>query len=346
MCYNVPAMSRPKIELLLPPDYLKTATKAINKAERRVCLICLTMYRDKVTNHFIDALVDAAKRGVDVHVAADFASFSLAVEHGSAIKSAVREFRDGTGLSREFRSAGATFRWLGRNYGTLFSARTHSKWLVVDDTVFMFGGVNTDDDAVKKYNDYMFRIDDPQLADLVEKEHRNVERADRTKRLTRNHRETSSVGTVLFDNGHPLWSIIYNTVVKLTKDPEVDHMLFVSQYSPSGLLARAIRKRSGVDTGFAQIYFNPIEKVDSPSNQFMLHLGSNDLREKNLYKRDQYLHAKFIIFTYNDGHQVAITGSHNFVEASSRIGTREVALLTENRDIIRALEKFFHDKVQ
>ena len=331
---------------MTPEDYIKTATKLISRAKKRVILIGLLMYRDKVTNDFVDALVAAAEREVEVHVAADFASFSMAVRRGSVVRSTVRQMRDGTKLSREFRAAGAKFRWLGRNYGTLFSARTHSKWLVVDDAVFIFSGVNTDDESIARNNDYMFRIDDASLADLITREHCDIERADRTKRLTRNHSEPSAVGTVLFDCGHPLWSIIYNNAVTLAKNPDVASMLFVSQYSPTGPLARVIRQRTKLNKDFAHVYFNPLYKVDSPSNRFMLLLGRNDLREHNLYVRNQYLHAKFIIFTFRDGHKVAITGSHNFVAASSRIGTREVALLTDNARIISLLEDFFAKHVQ
>lgn len=334
MCYN-DAMIGSKIELLTPEKYISTATKMIGKAKHRVFLIGLLMYRDEVTTDFIDALLAAAEREVDVHVAADFATFSFGIDKNKLVKSGARSILDGTKLSREFRAAGAKFRWLGRNYGTLFASRTHSKWLVIDDTVFAFGGVNTDDEAINQFNDYMFRINDADLANIIAKEHREVERADRTKRLTRNHRENSMIGTVLFDDGHPGRSIIYNTAVDFAK--RAREMTLVSQYQPTGSLARVIREKPGT----SKLYFNPLSNADSASNKFMLLLGKNDLRQKNLYKSNQYLHAKFIIFTMSDGHKIALTGSHNFVAAGSRVGTREVALLTDNARVISLLEEFF-----
>lgn len=337
-CYNM-GMNEPKIELLTPQKYISEAIELLAKAERRVFLIGLLMYRDNVTTDFVDALLATAKRGVEVHIAADFATFSFGLNKNELVKSGVRVIRDSSKLSREFRQSGAKFRWLGRNYGTLFASRTHSKWLVVDDTVFAFGGVNTDDEAIVMNNDYMFRVDDATLADTIEKEHREIERADRTKRLTRNHREKSSIGTVLFDDGHPGRSIIYNTAADLAK--EADSLTLVSQYQPTGRLAGIIRRKEDA----ADLYFNPLSNAENASNKFMLLLGKNDLRKKNLYKSSQYLHAKFIIFNMEDGRKIALTGSHNFVAAGSRIGTREVALLTENKRVIAELEKFFAEKV-
>ena len=65
----------------------------------------------------------------------------------------------------------------------------------------------------------------------------------------------------------------------------------------------------------------------------------------SLYTKHQYLHAKFMIFEMNDGQKIAVTGSHNFVNAGVLLGTREIALQTKNLLIIKQLEDFLDNFV-
>ena len=76
-------------------------------------------------------------------------------------------------------------------------------------------------------------------------------------------------------------------------------------------------------------------------------IGINMMWTKSVtkYTRPNYLHAKFMIFTMKDGSKVAITGSHNFVNSASLLGTREIALETRDVDIISQLENFFEQHV-
>jgi cardiolipin synthase len=59
-----------------------------------------------------------------------------------------------------------------------------------------------------------------------------------------------------------------------------------------------------------------------------------------MYTKEAYLHAKFIIFEMTDGRKIALTGSHNFVNGGVLLGTREIALQTENPQVIAELEGF------
>jgi len=66
---------------------------------------------------------------------------------------------------------------------------------------------------------------------------------------------------------------------------------------------------------------------------------------KTRYKKEPYLHAKFIIFTMEDGSKVAITGSHNFAYTGVLFGTREIALETTDPNVIEQLESFYRQYV-
>ena len=50
-----------------------------------------------------------------------------------------------------------------------------------------------------------------------------------------------------------------------------------------------------------------------------------------------------MIFNMPDGRRIALTGSHNFSNAGVVLGTREIALQTENSEVIEQLENFLKD---
>ena len=328
------------VKLLSPLEYLARAVELIDQATSRIYLIGMTIFRDDTTRELIDAISRAARRGVNVHVAADFMTFTYAI---SGLKTfpltyRSRSIREMANLKKQFSHDGVKFRWLGQHSGPMFTGRTHSKWLVVDDVAFSFGGINTEKEAFVDHIDYMLEFRDAHLANLLAAEHEKIEAADRARTSSRNHRARIRDGLVLFDGGKAGRSIIYNAAVKLAN--EASEILLVSQYCPTGKLAKILATKP------SRIYFNQLENVDKLLNRMMIRLGKSAIREHNLYHHETYLHAKFAIFTMPDGTKTAITGSYNFVALSGRLGQREVALATSNPQIISLLEKFWRENVK
>lgn len=322
------------MKILLPRDYIKAATAEVKKAKRRVLLLSMVVADHPATHPLISAIEDAARRGVKVTVAAD--TFTYGEVSGSFLP--VRYYspngRLATKMGKDLKAAGVNFHWLGRARVTLFNGRTHSKWCIADDTVFTFGGVNTYQGGIENV-DYMFQITNPQLADRLEQEQHRIQRAE--ARAT-NYPSTSyptKDGTVLIDGGIIAHSIIYKRACELAK--QATNILYVSQYCPTGKLARIMKRKS------SHTYFNYPEKADFINRMFMkFSIGTSGL--KNRYRRTKpYLHAKFIIFTLPGGKKVAITGSHNFAFTGVLFGTREIALETSNKITIRQLERFFKE---
>lgn len=333
-------MKRSKeVQLITPQEYLKQATARVKSAKKRVFLVSLIIFHNELTKDLLKAIEKAAKRGVEVHIAADFMTFTHAMMNTKRVPLTYRSssIYKTSELKRRFSAAGAKFYWLGQYYGSTFTNRTHSKWLIVDDTVFSFGGVNLDSVQNISNTDYMLKIKNEKIAEIILKEHLNIERTERTQQSSRNHEVKTEIGTILFDSGRFGSSVIYNKVCKLAN--QASEILLVSQYCPTGKLSKIISKKS------SQLYFNQLKNVDSKLNRFMLKLGKHATYDNNLYQHKKYLHAKFIIFTMPDGSRQAITGSHNFVAASSRLGTREIALLTQNEEIISQIEDFFRENI-
>lgn len=327
---------QPTPKLISPAEYVQSATEQIKKAKTRVVLMTMVLVDDTATSELIDALCEAAERGVKVSIAGD--SFTYTDFQGSYIPTTYRSarVREAMEMQKRFRSAGAKFSWLGRLSMVAFVGRTHIKWCVVDDTVYAFGGVNLDQKSVTN-SDYMFTVKNEELATRIIAEHERIIRADKHGHAYRSHRFGDDDNMVLLDGGFLGDSIIYRRACYWAE--RSTHVLLVSQYCPTGKLSRLLKR---VDS---DLYFNHWTNAGL-LNRAVIRLGMITSRHTTSYHRRPYLHAKFIIFTLKDGSKVAITGSHNFVKAGALLGTREVALETTNKSIIKQLEKFFKDQVK
>lgn len=327
----------PNPKLLLPTDYVKEATREIEKAKHHVSFLCMVVTDDSQTDHLISALSAAARRGVTVEVAADVFTYGELGGHFIPFKYYTKRSRETTKMAKQLRRNGVKFTWLGRFSTMPFTGRTHSKCLVVDDTVYSFGGVNLYDVSIA-YTDYMFRYTDKLLALALRDEISRLIAADNGHFTYRSHSFThGAANTILIDGGFQGDSVIYRRACQLTK--QASSVIFVSQYCPFGRLNRAMKNTD------AKLYFN------NPSgasfwNKVVIKGGRFLSDNTTLYTRPQYLHAKFIIFTMPDGKKVAITGSHNFMPGSVLLGTREIALETTDKKIIRQLEDFFEKYVK
>lgn len=317
-------------QLQLPVDYVNDAAHHINHAKTRVSFLSMVVADDEVTNDFITALVGAAERGVKVEVAADIFTYGELGGFFMPSRYRTRQSRSTTRLSRRLKKSGVKFTWLGRSKATIFSGRTHIKWCVVDDTVYTFGGVNLYEKGVS-HTDYMFKIESKPLADRLIKEYQRLKQADARDRAYRSISFKHDTGTVLIDGGFFGDSIIYRRACQLTA--EASKVTLVSQYGPTGKLSNLLKKTDST------LYFNPPELATGP-NRLVIRFGMFFSGQITRYTRPHYLHAKFMLFDMPDGRTVALTGSHNFVHGGVLLGTREIALQTEDPAIVGQLRDF------
>jgi cardiolipin synthase len=317
-------------KMLLPSAYVSDAAKHIRTAKTRVSFLSMVVADDKTTDSLIDALSEAAERGVTVEVAADVFTYG---ELGGFIwptRYRSKQSRATNAMSKQLVKSGVKFTWLGRSHSLIYSGRTHIKWCTVDDTVYSFGGVNLYEKGIENF-DYMFKIRDNELADKLIDEYHRLARADAGGYAYRSHSFMHGDDTILIDGGIFGDSIIYRRVCKLASDAK--HVTFVSQYCPSGRLSRLLKKTK------SDIYFNaPMNATHL--NRFVIRIAMLLTGHKTKYTGSRYLHAKAIIFDMNDGRRIAITGSHYFSNIGVVLGTREIALQTENPEVITQLEAF------
>ncbi len=299
-------------ELLTPHEYLADATRRIRSSHRRVRMIALTMAHESETELLIEALCGAASRGVDVHVAADTFTYADAAGRFVPKRYLSRRRRSSMEMTRVLTEAGVTFDWLGQEGGLPWRGRTHTKFCVVDDTVYSFGGVNLDDQSAANV-DYMLRVTDHRLAeDLV----RVYERTRVANTRVRGFRS-----------------------VALKYARKAQRIVLVSQYCPTGELGKAVAAVPH------EMWFNPPRNA-SLFNRALITASMLITGHRTLYGKRQYLHAKAIVFYLKSGKRVAITGSHNFVRGGVALGTREIALQTKNPLVIDQIEAFIENQVR
>lgn len=324
-----------RVKLISPTQYVREATAAVNKATTRVYLMSMVIANHEATRPLIEVIEAAAKRGVEVHVAVDIFTFGEVSGGFLPFRYYSHGARDANRMAKQLKKAGVKFHWLGRGRITLWHGRTHSKWCIVDDTLFTFGGVNLYQEGVE-HVDYMFWHKDPVLADRLVEEQKRVQKAELRSNnypsVAYEHRDM----TVLIDGGIIGQSVIYRRAVELADTAE--HITFVSQYCPTGKLSRILKKKD------AKLYFNRPLQAEG-LNRIVIRFSQFTSGLKTSYKKARYLHAKCIIYTHADGSKTAITGSHNFAYTGVLLGTREVALETKDPAIIAQLETFIEKEV-
>lgn len=319
-----------KTQLLLPDEYLTDAIRRIARAKNRVSLLTMILVDDEATNLLMDALCSAAERGVTVTVTADMFTYTEIGGHFRFHTRRSKKIRHITAMQHRLQQCGITFRWLGTVTTSLLNGRTHSKWLIVDEYMYAFGGVNLYKEGISS-TDYMFGLQDALVADHLAVEQQRILRADRETHAYRSHSFGDDTNQVLIDGGFSGDSIIYRHACKLALN--ATHITYVSQYCPTGKLGRLLEKTPST------LYFNPWNQAKS-LNALAIRTGSILSGLTTSYTHTAYIHCKCMIFTLADGSKRAITGSHNFSAAGVWLGTREIALETSDSHIIRQLEKF------
>lgn len=325
------------MKLISPAEYITQAAELVRTAQHRVLLLSMVIADHPNTHELIAEVEAAARRGVKVTVAADVFTFGEVSGGFLPIRYYSAGVKNTNRMVKVLKKAGVDFHWLGRARATVFNGRTHSKWCVVDDTVFSFGGVNLYNEGIENV-DYMFRTTDARLADRLTDEQKRIQKAEKRSNNYSSVAHEHNDDTILIDGGIIGQSVIYRRACELAEAAQ--SITFVSQYCPTGKLGRILKRKSEVTT----LYYNRPAQATG-LNRIVITISQFLSGLKTSYKSDTYLHAKCIIFTMKNGKKIALSGSHNFAYTGVLLGTREIALETKSDNVISQLETFIDEKV-
>jgi len=320
-------------QLIPASRYLEAVYTLIEAAEKRIVIHAMVVaWQPPLADKLTPLLTAALNRGVSVTIVGDaYSKLSVVTEHPLASLRG-SGWRYTALVNRELRHAGAEITYVGTLGMNPFAKRCHSKITIIDDTILSFGGVNFYTPAFDA-NDYLLKTSNQKLADTLQ---RLVQDIGKNSHLNDFTKSLDNKTTLLFDAGREGVSEIYSTALKTVATAQ--KVYFVSQMCPTGPLAQAIRSVDSV------CYFNrPSQASPSIAAALLYDITRNSI--KNSYKRDRYLHAKFILTEDSDGTRHVISGSHNFNWRGVAYGTREIALHSTDPTLWQTLYNYMQQNI-
>lgn len=326
--------------LLPAAQYYKALQKAITRAKKRIVIHAMIVAWTPGMDQLAPLISDALDRGVSVDIVGDrYTRLYLTLWGQFGRKpGGSGSWQHTPPINQQLIDKGAHITYIGKVKPlNPFAGRTHSKVVVIDDTVFSFGGVNFGDQDLRGYMpnfDYMLSATNKPLADYVQQLVHTL--AEDRGVLPDYQHAIDTKTTLLFDGGTPKESIIYDTACQLAARAQT--IYYVSQYPPSGRLGYIVSQKQNT------CYFNRVGKGDFPLNVPFL-LDKLRYHLVNHYQKSPYLHAKFMLTEDADGTKNVITGSNNFSWSGVQFGTKEIAIHSTNEKLWQALYNYLEGTI-
>lgn len=339
-------------ELIPSEKYLDDLLSFSKKAKERIYIQAMHVVFNDKFSEFINELILAKKRGVDVRLNIDDYSKvynSLGHRYLHISKKKISKCQKDATKSRfyidKLLRAGVDVLFINEyKYNKKlaeyipFLGRNHMKITVIDDISYI-GGINLSSKSLN-YIDFMLRTDNKSLLDalldLFFKSRNNINFND--------YKINLDLGdALLVDSGKTYKSIIYDTVLKEIYDSK-DSILYISQFLPDFKILKALKfaHSRGVDVNIITHASYVSEKKYRTFIEHSMFNFSN-LNIRNIYlSKDRYVHAKMVIIDKGKESEKAIFGSHNFSTFGVLFGTKEISLLTRNKQIIDMLYLWYN----
>lgn len=333
------------IDLLSSAEYFTDLVKLLSRTKPGSRVLISTMSiipSERRISQLLNALQEAAKRGVTVDLAIDAQSFMInprTMHHRLfylpnhptrwtyGIYTTLRK------LIIELEAAGVSIHITNipkHSIAKPFAGRSHIKLALIDTTSYI-GGCNL---AGSRDTDFMARSKDTARANWL---YGTLLPAYQNGRMNTalNYTDvifkTSKDTRILLDAGCKDTSTIYTHALGMIDSAE-EWIILTCQFFPQGAIAQHLHKayNRGVDVQI--IYNNPRRYSDFFGKT--LHTFHKFWSQRRLPKEfftnelpltDPYLHAK-ILATEKGG----MIGSHNYVSAGVHLGTTELAMITNN----------------
>ncbi len=314
-----------------PFKFSRDFIRSVREANERVEIKTMTLEHGHATDPIINSLKKGAQRGIGTVLRADKVAPTISGD------SSIPEQVDEADLPQvQFQLVNPPtlvqkIPLLGRLMG-----RDHRKSYIVDDTAW-FGGLNLENSNFSDL-DFMVKITKPGIVNALVRE---FERKDKPKNDYMV--ECDAQTKLLVDVGKRGQSLILDTATELVRKAEKLVQVF-SLLLPDGKFASALEdaRKRGVDlspvTGRADALGVPISRLIQKIYEVYFERFHSQIP---LIRDDHVVHAKLLIV---DGKTV-LFGSHNLSTLGVLAGTAEMAILSENPELVRSLERFFQSQV-
>ncbi|HSX28655.1 MAG TPA: phospholipase D-like domain-containing protein [Candidatus Saccharimonadales bacterium] len=322
------------LQLVDAKEYGEQLAAIIPSAKKRILIAAMIVAYDTYTGPLLEAILQAQKRGVAVHIVVDrFSQLPLAYEGFFFSKEIQRRRQDFETFAAALQKSGGRISYVGKKWShNPFAGRLHAKFTVVDDTAYTFGGVNFSGRHFG-FADVMVQTRDVKVCDTLEALATKIAAHSILKDLDETINDSSQL---LFDGGTPGTSVIYQRTCELAA--KASKIYYVSQMCPSGKLGRILHDKK------AECYFNRPSQAGPPNN-LGIWVDQRRFGIANLYKGATYIHAKCMLFEMPDGSKALITGSNNFSWRGIAYGTKEIAMYSTNTHLYDQLYDFMQRRI-
>lgn len=326
-----------------PKVFLKELVQRIQQAKNMVLIQAMYFEHDSSTESLIKALVHAAKRGTRVCVNIDWVTtkyikgnmtlLPLDTEHTRLKQKNEKMFTDLVFSGVEVTILNKP-NFIKRLFP--FFGRNHSKLFIVDDIAWI-GGINLGQFSFKS-EDFVIKLTKRSLVRTMKQIF---------FRLKKNNisQDTSTFPEkqykMLIDRGMRNQSIIYDNALRLVCNAK-KNVTIVSQILPDGCLLSKLLllppevKITIITSSKDNMFFShyPLKLL------YLLFLWKIKKNENiKLVHLDRFVHAKLLLVD----NKYALFGSHNLVWMSVLLGTRELSLYTDHRQIVAELVHYVRD---
>lgn len=329
------------IKVLTTAQYFSDVTKRLRSAKKGQRIAATTMGFDPSetrVSQFMEGLVTAAQKGVEVTLAVDAISFMIDNRSGlpngpimsrrDPLKSKGKYYGQKVKRLNELAQAGGQFKIINYPRGVLpnpVAGRSHIKTVIIGDEVYL-GGCNL---SGSDKSDLMLHLIDPATADYLYDLISRIAKtgsAQSAMHLRDQEIAIDNHTSLLIDSGAHGQSIILENALQIIDNAD-EWLVMTCQYFPNSITARhlAAAQARGVKV---RLHFG------RPAQHKVMALGHHlsiwqersrnpkELFELQIKKNQSEIHAKLIATE-----KEVIIGSHNYVNAGVKLGTAEAAIL-------------------
>ena len=331
-------MDHKPVYIFLPSHlYIEDFKKELTKATKRIYLQSMVVEFSKETTDITDVMIEKAQSGVDVQLHIDY--FTKMMTYTEVLSPRARERyitkqKEMLAIVNQLISHNCNITYINKPKKPTYQmfprlGRNHMKLTIIDDTIYI-GGVST----AKRffgYADFMIKTTYPPLVKEVSEEFFKVN----VNRLTKDRAiPIDQETTLLLDSGKPGESVIFTKAIEMVNSAK-KKIQYISQYIPDFELLEALNKAKKRGVEVKLITYLPKLKPDKHTENKIEHLlfASASKGLKLSYYSKSYVHAKLMIID----EKIAIFGSHNYSKFGVLFGTDEIALQTENKDLLSSL---------
>lgn len=349
----------PSFVLQTPQQFRDDFVAAVSRATRQVGLETMQFEVGKDTVPIFDELLKAKYRGVpDVRFHYDrFARVSIKadgkksfVHNGKAlhyrrpIKHAARMREQ---LIDELEAASVTNPQDKQRGMYLHGSHNHVKLAIVDDVAW-FGTMNLREEDFAMSN-FMVKVTDPRwvskLKEVFEQTERHDFGADEVFTI-----EGQPSTQLLLDSGAKDQSVIYDRATEMIGSlQEGDEFTIISQWPPQKMLFGEMADT--FDAAMARgakgtFLINPAEDLHNVAPQLSPLLQKSIAKKQRTnsnmiaYNLARKTHAKALVIKRASGEVEVLFGSHNFTSRTVKNGTRELAMWSQDPEIVSQITQF------